>query len=219
MGLPGRSAKRSAFVLLAFCLCDLAAAPLNRSFRRRLQDYSEKECDLIRGHGVRMGSGLDEPPKRPIARKTLVRVAKLYRPYSAALITVAVLILISAVLMIATPLLIRQIIDVAIPNSDRSLLAWLSGWMIGLAAVSGALSFVTNYLNLRTGLTVMEDLRLAVYAHLQKLPLSFFTSTRTGDLQTRISSDVASTQLLLTDTLGVLVSNSVIVISAIVAML
>jgi ATP-binding cassette subfamily B protein len=154
-----------------------------------------------------------------MSRKTLVRVAKLYKPYRSALLTVAVLILISASLLVATPLLIRQIIDDAIPNSNRTLLFWLTGWMIGVAIVSGAISYATNYLNTRTGLTVMEDLRLAVYAHLQKLPLSFFTSTRTGDLQTRISSDVASTQMLLTDTLGVLVSNSVIVISSIIAML
>ncbi|MDG0869128.1 ABC transporter ATP-binding protein [Candidatus Lucifugimonas marina] len=177
---------------------------------------------MVRGHGVRharLGRPLDDAPKRPMSRETLVRVAKLYKPYRKALIAVAVLILVSASLLVATPLLIRQIIDDAIPNSDRTLLYWLTGWMIGVAAVSGVISYSTNYLNMRTGLTVMEDLRLAVYAHLQKLPLSFFTSTRTGDLQTRISSDVASTQMLLTDTLGVLVSNSVIVISSIVAML
>ncbi len=166
-----------------------------------------------------MGGSIDEAPKRPIARKTLIRVSKLYQPYQSALVTVAILIVISALLMIATPLLIRQIIDDAIPNSDRTNLYWLTGWMIGIAAVSGAISYGTNYLNMRTGLTVMEDLRLTVYAHLQKLPLSFFTSTRTGDLQTRISSDVGSTQMLLTDTLGVLLSNSVIVISAVAAML
>jgi ATP-binding cassette subfamily B protein len=154
-----------------------------------------------------------------MSRKTLARVARLYKPYRPALITVAILILVSSSLLVATPLLIRQIIDDAIPNADRTLLFWLTGWMIGVAAVGGAISYATNFLNMRTGLTVMEDLRLAVYAHLQKLPLSFFTSTRTGDLQTRISSDVASTQLLLTDTLGVLVSNSVIVLSSVVAML
>ena len=177
---------------------------------------------MVRGHGVRparLGRSLEDAPKRPMSRETLVRVAKLYKPYRSALITVAILILISASLLVATPLLIRQIIDDAIPNSDRTLLYWLTGWMIGVAVVGGAISYATNFLNMRTGLTVMEDLRLAVYAHLQKLPLSFFTSTRTGDLQTRISSDVASTQMLLTDTLGVLVSNSVIVISSIVAML
>jgi len=184
--------------------------------------YGKRENKLVRGHGVRpnrMGRPLDDAPKRPMSRKTLVRVAKLYKPYRSALLSVALLILISASLLVATPLLIRQIIDDAIPNSDRTLLFWLTGWMIGVAVVSGAISYATNYLNTRTGLTVMEDLRLAVYAHLQKLPLSFFTSTRTGDLQTRISSDVASTQMLLTDTLGVLVSNSVIVISSIIAML
>ena len=166
-----------------------------------------------------MADHLDDLPKRPIARKTLVRVARLYRPYRIALITVAAIILVSAVLQIAAPLLIRQIIDEAIPNADRGLLVWLTGGMIAIAAISGGLSLGTNYLNTRTGLTVMEDLRLAVYSHLQKLPLSFFTSTRTGDLQTRISSDVASTQLMLTDTLGTLISSSVIVIASVIAML
>ncbi len=172
---------------------------------------------MVRGHG--MGRTFDDAPKSPIARKTLIRVSKLYRPYRSTLITVAFLIFISATLMIATPLLIRQIIDVAIPNSDRTSLYWLTGWMIGVAVASGVISYGTNFLNMRTGLTVMEDLRLAVYGHLQKLPLSFFTSTRTGDLQTRISGDVSSTQMLLTDTLGVLLSNSVVVISAVIAML
>jgi len=181
--------------------------------------YGNKEHDLVRGHVRQMSRAFDDAPKRPIARKTLIRVSKLYRPYRSTLFTVAILIFISALLMVATPLLIRQIIDEAIPTDDRTQLYWFTGWMIGIAAVSGGISYGTSYLNIRTGLTVMEDLRLSVYAHLQKLPLSFFTSTRTGDLQTRISSDVASTQMLLTDTLGVLLSNSVIVISAVVAML
>ena len=166
-----------------------------------------------------MGRSFDEPPKRPVAPETLVRVAKLYRPYRFALLVVAGFILVSAVLQIVAPLLIRQIIDDAIPNNDRNLLATLTGGMMLVAVLGGGISYGTTYLNSKTGLTVMEDLRLAVYAHLQKLPLSFFTSTRTGDLQTRISSDVAGTQTLLTDTLGVLISNSVIVISSVIAML
>ncbi|MBT7005040.1 MAG: hypothetical protein HOA06_10045, partial [Chloroflexi bacterium] len=174
---------------------------------------------MVRGHGGHMGESFDDAPKRPIARKTLIRVAKLYRPHRNALISVAILVIISATLLVATPLLIRQIIDDAIPNADKSQLFWLTGWMIAVAAVSGAITYGTNFLNMRTGLTVMESLRISVYSHLQKLPLSFFTSTRTGDLQTRISSDVASTQMLLTDTLGVMLSNSVVVISAITAML
>jgi len=174
---------------------------------------------LEHGHGGGMGRSFDEPPKRPVARETLVRVAKLYRPYRFALLVVAGFILVSAVLQIVAPLLIRQIIDDAIPNNDRNLLATLTGGMMLVAVLGGGISYGTTYLNSKTGLTVMEDLRLAVYAHLQKLPLSFFTSTRTGDLQTRISSDVAGTQALLTDTLGVLISNSVIVISSVIAML
>ena len=174
---------------------------------------------MVHGHGGHMGGSFDEPPKRPMARETLVRVAKLYRPYRVALLIVAGFILVSAVLQIVTPLLIRQIIDDAIPNNDRGLLATLTGGMMLVAVLGGGISYGTTYLNSKTGLTVMEDLRLAVYSHLQKLPLSFFTSTRTGDLQTRISSDVAGTQALLTDTLGVIISNSVIVISSVIAML
>ncbi len=166
-----------------------------------------------------MGVDLDDAPKRPVTRKTLVRIIGLYRPYVRSLIFVAFLIVFGAALLVASPLLIRQIIDVAIPSGDRSYLIQLSSWMIGLALLGGVMSFGTSYLNARTGLTVMEDLRLAVYSHLQKLPFSFFTSTRTGDLQTRISSDVAGTQTLLTDTVSVLVGNSVNVTSAIVAML
>jgi len=174
---------------------------------------------LVHGHGGGMGRSFDDAPKRPMARETLVRVAKLYRPYRVALLIVAAFILVSAVLQIVTPLLIRQIIDDAIPNNDRSLLLNLTLGMMLVAVLGGGISYGTTYLNSRTGLTVMEDLRLSVYAHLQKLPLSFFTSTRTGDLQTRISSDVAGTQTLLTDTLGVIISNSVIVISSVIAML
>ncbi|HCI85876.1 MAG TPA: hypothetical protein DHV68_03425, partial [Dehalococcoidia bacterium] len=166
-----------------------------------------------------MGVDLDDAPKRPVTRKTLVRIIGLYRPYVRSLIFVAFLIVFGAALLVASPLLIRQIIDVAIPSGDRSQLIQLSSWMIGLALLGGVMSFGTSYLNARTGLTVMEDLRLAVYSHLQKLPFSFFTSTRTGDLQTRISSDVAGTQTLLTDTVSVLVGNSVNVTSASVAML
>jgi ATP-binding cassette, subfamily B, bacterial len=174
---------------------------------------------LVHGHGGGMGRSFDDAPKRPMARETLVRVAKLYRPYRFALLIVAGFILVSAVLQIVTPLLIRQIIDDAIPNNDRDLLLSLTLGMMVVAVLGGGISYGTTYLNSRTGLTVMEDLRLAVYSHLQKLPLSFFTSTRTGDLQTRISSDVAGTQALLTDTLGVIISNSVIVISSVIAML
>ena len=81
----------------------------------------------MRGHGGgHMGGGgggfQEDPPKRPMARTTLVRVARLYRPYRRSLIVVAVIIMSSAVFQIATPLLIREVIDTAIPNADRGLL-------------------------------------------------------------------------------------------------
>ena len=91
--------------------------------------------------------------------------------------------------------------------------------MIGLTAIGGLLNVWQWWLNVRVGLHVMQDLRGRLYAHLQKQPLSFFTSTRTGDLQSRISNDVMNTQEVLSDTIANVISSLATVISSIVAML
>lgn len=149
----------------------------------------------------------------------MFRVLHLYGPYRARLILVLLLVLVTAGLGIVTPLLIRQVIDDAIPSGDRGQLAWLVGTMIAAAGVSGAFNLVQAYVNTGVGLRVMRDLRRALYHHLQKLSLSFFTSNRTGDIQSRMANDVASTELVLTDTLSTIVSNVAIVLSSVIAML
>lgn len=173
------------------------------------------------GHGGRAGFGTAMPdaPRRPIRRSTLRRVVRLYSPYRWQLSIVIGLVLVTAALGVFTPLLIREIIDGAIADRDRSLLIWLVTAIIGITALSGVFNLLQAYLNTKVGLSVMRDLRRRVYGHLQKLSLSFFTSTRTGDIQSRVSNDVASTELVLTDTVSNVVSNSAIVIASVIAML
>lgn len=158
-------------------------------------------------------------PQRPIRRGTLGRIWGLFRPYRPQLVVIAVVVLASAGLGIVVPLLILRIIDIAIPAADRPQLIWLVAGMILATAIGGGLNYFQAQLNTSMGLRVMRDVRQAVYEHLQRLPLRFFTSTRTGDLQSRLASDVAGTQSVLTDTIRDLVSNFAVVVSSIVAML
>lgn len=173
------------------------------------------------GHGGRGGFGSPTPdaPRRKLRQGTLRRVAQLYSPYRWQLTTVIILVLITAVLNVATPLLLRSVIDGALEDRDRNELIWLTTGMMLVAAVSGVFNLAQAYLNTGVGLSVMRDLRRRVYSHLQKLSLSFFTRTRTGDIQSRVSNDVASTELVLTDTISNVVSNTAIVASSVIAML
>ena len=172
-------------------------------------------------HGARPGFGrpLPDEARQPLRRGTIRRVGALYSPYRLQLTVVVALVLATAGLGILTPLFIRHIIDVSLPSGDRAELVWLVVGMAAVAAVSGAFTLLQSYLNIGVGFRVMRDLRRSVYRHLQRQPLAFFTRTRTGDIQSRLSSDVSSTQLVLTDTLGNVVSNLATVIASIIAML
>jgi ATP-binding cassette subfamily B protein len=173
------------------------------------------------GHGARAGFGepMPDAPKRRLRRGTLRRVFGLYAPYKWQLIAVIAMVLITAALGIVTPLLIRRVIDFSIPNGDETELFWLVGAMVAVTVASGVFNLWQAYLNTDVGLSVMRDLRRRVYGHLQKLSISFFTRTRTGDIQSRVSNDVASTELVLTDTISNVVSNVAVVISSVIAML
>ncbi|MCH7734364.1 MAG: ABC transporter ATP-binding protein [Chloroflexi bacterium] len=175
------------------------------------------------GRGSGRGGGFHGPSiprvEGPIRPGTFRRALGLFRPYRSQLAVVMGLVLIIAALGIVTPLLIREVIDDAIPNGDRTLLGWLVGIMIAVTVFSGFFNMAEVWLNVGVGVRVMRDIREAVYAHLQKQPLQFFTSTRTGDVQSRLSNDIAATQSVVTDTIAAMVSNSATVLSSVVAML
>lgn len=175
----------------------------------------------------RYGTGVGQQPMqdaRPrgdsrAQRNILRRAIKLYAAHRVALVTVIILVVLASALGAITPLLIQQLIDDALPNGDTSYLLWLIGGMVGIAAVVGGLNLAQSQLNASVGFKVMEQMRHAVYQNLLQQPLSFFSSTKTGDMQSRLANDVSSTQLVLTDTVVNILSSVTVVIAALVAML
>jgi ATP-binding cassette, subfamily B, bacterial len=173
------------------------------------------------GHRWNMGNG--EPPERPadpaVRRANLRRVAALFKPYRGRLSSVLALIVFSAALGVVTPFLLREILDKAIPERDTGLLSLLAGGMIAISIVSGVLGVVQTLLSNQVGQRVMHDLRSQVYRHLQRLSLAFFTRTRTGEVQSRISNDIGGVQNVVTSTATSIVSNVTTVLATIVAMI
>ncbi len=173
------------------------------------------------GRFGRMMGGEQPPPgtpARPIDRRTVRRVVAFFRPYWKRVLLTVVAILLTAGIGLINPILLKLIIDDAIPNRDLSKLYLYVGLMVGLPIVSGLIGVGQTYLNTIIGQRVMRDLRDALYAHLQRMPLRFFTATRTGEIQSRLANDVGGVQQVVTETATSIVSNLATAISTIVAM-
>ncbi len=164
----------------------------------------------------------DDPPERPadpaVRRAYLRRIVALFRPYRLRLAGVLALILFSSVLGSIPALLIKQVFDVALPEGDLGLLNLLVAGMIAIAVVTGALGVVQTLLSNQVGQRVMHDLRTAVYKHLQRLSLAFFTRTRTGEVQSRLANDIGGVQEVVTSTATSIVSNVSVVLATVIAM-
>ena len=158
---------------------------------------------------------------KPISQKTVRRVIATFRPYRVRVTVVAAAIVVTATMGIANPLLIKatfdqalfgnppgQCADGACPN--MSLLYTYVGLMIVIPVVAGIIGIGQTYLANQVGLNVMRDLRNALYEHLQRMPLRFFTSTRTGEIQSRLSNDVGGVQTVVTDTASSILNNVVV---------
>jgi ATP-binding cassette subfamily B protein len=146
------------------------------------------------------------------------RLLGLFRPYRLRLGAVLFLIVISAALGMVSPFLLRAVLDQAIPDRDTALLAVLVAGMIAIAVATGALGVAQTLISNTVGQRVMHDLRAAVYRHLQRLSLAFFTRTRTGEVQSRIANDIGGVQGVVTSTATSIVSNVTTVLAATVAM-
>jgi ATP-binding cassette subfamily B protein len=176
-----------------------------------------------RPNGSRRGTfSPGEAPERPadpaVRRANLRRVAILFKSYRWRLAAVLGLIFLSALLGIVAPFLVRDIFDEALPRNDDRLLTLLVLGLIAIAVVTGILGVVQTWLSNVVGQRVMHDLRAAVYRHLQRLSLAFFTRTRTGEVQSRIANDIGGVERVVTSTATSIVSNVTTVIAAIVAM-
>ena len=175
------------------------------------------------GGGGRWSFARDEAPERPadpaVRRANLRRVTLLFKAYRWRLGAVLALIFTSALLGIVSPFLIRDIFDEALPQDDDRLLTLLVLGLIGIAVVTGVLGVAQSWLSNVVGQRVMHDLRAAVYRHLQRLSLAFFTRTRTGEVQSRIANDIGGVERVVTSTATSIVSNTTTVVAAVVAML
>jgi ATP-binding cassette subfamily B protein len=163
-----------------------------------------------------------DPTAGPIKRTTVRRVAKSFAPYRDQVILVGLAIVVTSALGVVNPLLIKVIFDTALfcaegcPNIPR--LQALVGLMIAIPIVSGVIGVGQTYLANLVGQRVMQDFRNSLYSHLQNMSLRFFTSTRTGEIQSRLANDVGGVQGVVTDTASSILSNVVILISTLVAM-
>jgi ATP-binding cassette subfamily B protein len=157
-------------------------------------------------------------PDAPRPPRQLRRILRLFRAYRGRLAVVAVLVGLSSLVSVASPFLLRAILDVAIPERRTGLLTLLAAGMIAVAVANSVFNVWQTYLSTSVGQHVMHDLRTAVYAHLQRMPLAFFTRTRTGEVQSRIANDIGGMQATVTSTATSLVSNSTTVVATVVAM-
>jgi ATP-binding cassette subfamily B protein len=155
-------------------------------------------------------------PQEPL---DLRRIVRLFAPYRSRVAMVAGLIFLSAILGLAQPFLIREIVDVALPDRDTTLLTWLVLGMVGAAVIGSALDVGQTLLSNTVGQRVMHDLRTKVYDHLQKMSLAFFTRTRSGEVQSRIANDIGGMQGVVTSTVTSLVSSFTTVAATLTAML
>jgi ATP-binding cassette subfamily B protein len=141
-----------------------------------------------------------------------------FLPYKAKIAVVLTAILATSLIGLINPILLKLLIDDAIPSLDFGKLNLFVGLMIVLPIFSGLIGIGQTYLSNVVGQNVMADLRTALYLHLQRMPLRFFTVTRTGEIQSRLANDVGGIQGVVTDTASSITSNVAIALSTIVAM-
>ncbi|MET9950110.1 ABC transporter ATP-binding protein [Streptomyces sp. NPDC006339] len=158
-------------------------------------------------------------PRQPEEPAQWRRILRLFRPYRGRLAVVGLLVGASSLVTVASPFLLKEILDTAIPQGRTGLLSLLAVGMILTAVTSGVFGVLQTLISTTVGQRVMHDLRTAVYGRLQKMPLAFFTRTRTGEVQSRIANDIGGMQATVTSTATSLVSNLTAVVATVAAML
>jgi ATP-binding cassette subfamily B protein len=162
------------------------------------------------------------PPERPadpaVRRANMRRIGPLFKPYWRRLSVLLALIVASAGLGVLPAFLLRRVL-IAIARHDTGAISLNAGGMIAIAVVSGVLTVVQTLFSNQVGQRVMHDLRAAVFRHLQRLSLAFFTRTRTGEVQSRISNDIGGVQNVVTNTATNIASSLTTVVATMIGML
>ncbi|MFC3891089.1 ABC transporter ATP-binding protein [Lentzea rhizosphaerae] len=152
-----------------------------------------------------MGATADAPTK--VRRGTFRRVLAFARPHRAKLLVFLLLTVISSVLAVTTPLLAGRVVDAIVNGSAPSVVVWLAVVIALIALLDAGLGVVERWQSTRIGEGLIYDLRRAVFGHVQKMPVAFFTRTRTGALVSRLNNDVIGAQRAFTSTLSGFVTN------------
>ncbi len=185
---------------------------------------------------------LNEPPTEPVATAgpgrrpggrgaisaeekaqartvSLPRIGRLFTAHRLPLVIVTAIIVASSIVGMASPFLLREVIDVALPNQNVGLLIWLVVGMVAVAALTAILGVVQTWISTQVGQQVMHALRTDVFAHLQRQSIGFFTRTRTGEVQSRITNDIGGMQSVVTSTATSIAANLTTAIATAVAMI
>jgi ATP-binding cassette subfamily B protein len=152
-------------------------------------------------------------------RVPLRRIVRLFRPYRWSLLFIAVLVGATSLVSLVTPFLIRDVMDVALPRGRTGLLTLLVLGMIVVSVARASFSVWQTFVSAKVGQRIMHDLRTALYSHLQRMSLAFFTRTRTGEVQSRIANDIGRMEATVTTTAATLVSNLTTVVATVIAMI
>jgi ATP-binding cassette subfamily B protein len=161
----------------------------------------------------------DEKSERPaISKALLYRVWSFARPYRLKIIALIFTILLITAFTLLSPLLLRQLIDVAIPQKDVARLTLLAFGMVAIPLVNGLIGIWQRKLNSEIGEGVIYDLRRSLYAHMQRMSLRFFTETRTGELMSRLNNDVIGAQRAVSETIVTIITNTIFLIGSLAIM-
>ncbi|HET6296483.1 MAG TPA: ABC transporter ATP-binding protein [Kribbella sp.] len=170
--------------------------------------------------GRRAGQKSATAAEKAQAREvSLGRIGRLFTPHKFSLAVVTAIIVASSVVAMASPFLLRAVIDTALPKQELKLLVWLVVGMVAVAAITSALGVVQTWISTRVGQQVMHRLRTDVFGHLQRQSMAFFTRTRTGEVQSRITNDIGGMEPVVTSTATSIASNLTTAIATAVAML
>jgi ATP-binding cassette, subfamily B, bacterial len=164
----------------------------------------------------------EEPggPSRPVgaALPLLRRAARFFIPYQGRLALIGTLILASSVIGLANPYLLKLMIDDAFPKGDIGLLGLYAALMVIVPIINGGIGLAQSWMTASVGQFVMRDLRNLLFTHVQSMPIRFFSETRTGEIQSRLTNDVSGVQSVVSDAAANLASSVAIVVSTLVAM-
>jgi len=168
-----------------------------------------------RGRGPATVTAAEKAQAREVS---LRRIGRLFRPYRWPLAIVTAIIVASSLVGLASPFLLRAVIDTALPDRNVRLLAALVAAMVAVAAVTSAFGVIQTWISTKVGQQVMHELRTSVFTHLQRQSIAFFTRTRTGEVQSRIQNDIGGMESVVTSTATSIASNLTTAVATTVAM-